>query len=229
MNQVTIFLFIFGLVTVYSLSDEEIEKVKNLVDAELLKREMDVVVAKKPVAAKPVKTTPHPDLELQHSVDLCFDMYGSKKCKVLKGYLDCDKDRMHEMCEKTCGFCGNHMNPMVQCHNTEFGCCNDGLTVKTDPFGSTCPACKDKVESLCVDHVSDCNEVGMVGEWMRLNCKKSCDLCKKGEKKGKVAVDSNCHDDKEQEQFCPGWKAEGLCEQIPQMMSIHCAKTCGLC
>lgn len=33
MNQVTIFLFIFGLVTVYSLSDEEIEKVKNLVDA----------------------------------------------------------------------------------------------------------------------------------------------------------------------------------------------------
>lgn len=71
---------------------------------------------------------------------------------------------------------GNHGFP-GDCTKTKFGCCSDKLTPKKYYDGRDCPRCEDKVPDLCEPHVSDCNEIGMVGNWMRTNCKKSCQVC----------------------------------------------------
>ena len=68
------------------------------------------------------------------------------------------------------------MHP-VDCLKTLYGCCDDGLTPRTNPFGHGCPKCEDNVPELCTPHINDCNEVGMVGNWMRTNCKKTCGIC----------------------------------------------------
>lgn len=78
---------------------------------------------------------------------------------------------------------GNHGFP-VDCLTTDFGCCGDNLTPRTDPSGKNCPKCKDMVPELCEPHVNDCNEIGMVGNWMRANCKKSCEVCVPGREAG---------------------------------------------
>ena len=51
-------------------------------------------------------TTRHPDHNLQHSIDNCIDIYD--KCSVLihEEGMDCSKDDMELICEKSCGFCG---------------------------------------------------------------------------------------------------------------------------
>eukprot|EP00111_Clytia_hemisphaerica_P004205 TCONS_00012023-protein len=175
-------------------------------------------------------TTEHPDTNLQHSIDNCIDIYDSHKCRTLiKDGMSCEKDDMEILCERSCGFCGQLGFP-VDCMKTKFGCCDDALTPKTDPWGDNCPVCKDNVPALCEPHVRDCNEIGMVGNWMRTNCKKTCDVCKvqpKGNGKGKYRPP--CKDDDTMGQFCEGWKDSGLCRALPNLMDEHCRKTCGRC
>lgn len=70
--------------------------------------------APKSAPANPTKTTRptpkptlHPDESLQMSIDNCIDIYDTQKCQVLVNEgMDCSKDDMHLLCEKTCGFCG---------------------------------------------------------------------------------------------------------------------------
>ena len=63
------------------------------------------------------------------------------------------------------------------CMKTMYGCCDDGFTPRTNPYGKGCPVCEDGIPELCEPHISDCNEAGMVGNWMRINCKKTCEVC----------------------------------------------------
>lgn len=62
--------------------------------------------------AKKVKAInePEPSQEeyhMQNSIDNCIDIYDTDKCKVLvEEGMDCNKDDMHLLCEKSCGFCG---------------------------------------------------------------------------------------------------------------------------
>lgn len=71
---------------------------------------------------------------------------------------------------------GNHRYPF-DCSTSKYGCCSDNLTPRTDPWGEKCPKCEDKAPELCEPHINDCNEIGMVGNWMRANCMKTCGGC----------------------------------------------------
>lgn len=255
------------------LDEKDMKKIKDLVDQELLKREIDMYVKErmekaergmntyaraqsffeqqmqklKPdskqkisqqleqVAATSPPTIATTTTEMSNKVveevqeviavmetDDCHDIYVTDKCIILRDSFNmCDKDRLTEMCAETCGACIKKAHSPVDCSKATFGCCLDGVHAKADPKGTNC-GCRDNVAELCIGNEQDCNSLEFVGNWMRKNCKKTCELCT-------PFVVEHCIDDPEQEAFCPSWKQEGLCQTIPKLMEKHCQRTCGMC
>jgi len=157
-----------------------------------------------------------------NKVTHCIDVYGEEECNVLINTvkMNCTEDRLHELCEKTCGYCAVPGIPLITCETSSYGCCSDKITPKSDPYGTNCPAvCQDGNPVLCPEYQQDCNEIGFVGEWMRKNCKKTCDVCEL----------LSCKDEEDHAEFCDEWQKEGLCVFMEDMLRKSCPKTCGFC
>jgi len=159
----------------------------------------------------------------------CCTDFNPTTCANLKRLKLCFskkwKDRMRNLCPKTCGYCGGKMPAPPPCVSSKYGCCWDKKTFASGPIGSgteNCPACRDlNSKEFCSRFQSDCYEMNLVkGKQMRNFCPKTCKLC---------GVGAVCRDHPRVKYMCPQYKAEGLCETNSQTMSFYCEKTCEFC
>jgi len=167
--------------------------------------------------AKPV-TTPAPAV----AVTACKDKLPKRTCKMAKKMCDSEnsvqRTRVQKLCAETCMVCRAPSPP--RCENTEYGCCWDKETIKTDKKGSSCPACQDEFKYICKTFKDDCVRVTHnSGLFMYRNCKTTCGVCN----------NNYCEDDPRFAKSCHFWKKYlKQCEKDTAMKGL-CKKTCGHC
>lgn len=153
----------------------------------------------------------------------CKQRVPAKTCEVLKGRKLCNspnpatRNRMIKLCPITCGFCNVPSPP--KCSDTEWGCCWDKLTTKTEQHGRNCPPCINRYRYVCKTFLPDCKSFLRPGEFMRQNCPQACGLCK-----------GKCADDRDKVALCKFWKKDlNFCEEKKDVMKWYCPTTCGFC
>lgn len=113
----------------------------------------------------------------------CKDRYGRARCEYYSQIGWCEKyERIKENCVDTC-VC-NYKKPKAKpvsknCNQSQYGCCWDNKTIKTDHAGSSCPACEDdrRFVILCQRFGGDCDGNAALAKSLRKHCSKTCRLC----------------------------------------------------
>jgi len=127
------------------------------------------------------------------------------------------RSRTIKYCPKTCGVCKQQAPP--KCSTSEFGCCWDKETTKTDKDGKNCPGCKDAYKYVCKKFKDDCSAMNKAGEFMNRYCPEECNRCS-----------GECNDSIEKAFYCPFWKKDlKWCELKKGIMRHYCPKTCEYC
>jgi len=146
----------------------------------------------------------------------CMDKYGNCKALIPKTNCVAKRNQMLQLCPRTCGFCDVPSIPA--CAKTAYGCCWDLRTTKETRNGDNCPRCLDQFQRLCNTFKDDCEHMGGPGDFMRLRCPETCQVC-----------EQSCQDSGSKGLFCDLWSHLNWCKTKENVMRYHCSKACGFC
>ena len=101
--------------------------------------------------------------------------------------------------------------------------CEDTNQTCSSPENLSHEDCNDKSEA-CHGRESLCQNQDIFGDFMRLMCKKTCNICQQTAS----PVKSLCRDYKP---FCVVWKRLGMCQEQCNfyLIRLACRRTCGIC
>nr|QNH72531.1 toxin candidate TRINITY_DN31244_c0_g1_i1 [Pachycerianthus maua] len=94
------------------------------------------------------------------------------------------KERMKDVCAKTCGLCPAPAQPIIRtCESSKFGCCWDNSDATGPGQGEGCPDCVNDHPHLCQQFRANCNDMTDTGIWLRKKCPAKCRICEQPKKK----------------------------------------------
>ncbi|XP_074654673.1 von Willebrand factor A domain-containing protein 2-like [Tubulanus polymorphus] len=169
----------------------------------------------------------------------CID--GHKSCPQWANRGECDKNPLYMLynCQKSCGICVVPTTTAAATTSVTTTAAAKTTTVTTAAAATPTPTVEPEPESTretseetgeCVDDHNKCDFWANIGEcvknpdWMLINCKKSCNVCKSGDKAAEIT--GECKNDAPQ---CVYWAKIGECEENPGYMKSKCRQSCKVC
>jgi len=178
-------------------------------------------------------------------------------CGLLKAYCVSHKNKLKDLCEKTCGFCApcvDTIDPKVCKVLSDYRKCRDTEQMErmTKLCPQTCgfcaspapPKCSSTKHGCCWDKVTTKNKDGKncpactdtfknVCKTFKADCVsfyKPGDFMRRMCPKQCNLCNGTCVDDKEKIRMCPFWQKQlGWCTKKETMMKHYCPVTCKFC